>query len=219
MSLLALFSLLSADNHGIMINGQVYGQSLQGSGKVVSKNISLQPFEVIQIEGSLNLIIEKGDTYQATVKTDDNLINNIEFIEQGSQLIIQSKESYSTQKGIFIHLITKSLRHLKMSGSINAKVKNLNEKQLYLETEGVSDLASESGSVDELTARLQGVYNVDLRHLDTQKAKVSMEGSGDLVVHVKDKLEADIQDNASLTYIGNPQITKKITDNGSIYQE
>jgi hypothetical protein len=61
-----------------------------------------------------------------------------------------------------------------------------------------------------------GTYNA--AELSSQRAQVTNNGTGAVVVRVSDKLDAIINGVGSIEYIGDPQVTKKVSGIGTVRQ-
>lgn len=204
--------------NGIEINGMSSAQLgiTQGSGMVVEKRFTLQPFRKIDADVSVDITVQKSNKYEYTIKGDDNIVGLIEVKPHGDTLIIRSKKSYQTNSEITLLIKTKQLESLELEGSTTAKLKGLNEKHLTLTMDGSIDLTASSGRIGDLKIDSDGAYDVDLTQINVKNAEVTMEGSGDVQLNVSDYLHATVRDNASLIYKGSARVKRDISDNGFI---
>jgi len=61
-----------------------------------------------------------------------------------------------------------------------------------------------SGKAEQIKATISGSGKVLAADLEVSKCEVRISGSGDVVINVKDALDANISGSGSVTYKGNP---------------
>jgi hypothetical protein len=64
------------------------GVSLEGSGKIITKDVDVKPFDAIQAKGLYELVLIQGDKDAVKIEADDNLMYLFDVTNDGSTLII-----------------------------------------------------------------------------------------------------------------------------------
>jgi len=207
---------LYASNHGVVINGQLVGNIKQGSSIVKEKKLELKPFEKIDSDVAMDIIIEESSSYSCVIKADDNLLNLVEIVNSGGTLKIRTKGSYQTSSDMKLYIKTKKLNHLKVAGSSNVVLKSIHSDNLFLNIDGSSDIVAKGGAIGSLRIVADGAYDLDLSSLKTKGADIILNGSGEVKVNVSEVLTAKVRDSATLSYRGSPRISTDIRDSGDI---
>jgi len=132
---------------------------IEGSGNIITKEITVQPFDELSIGGVFSVLISQGSKEQLKIEADDNLQELFEVKNEGSKLIIsmkkdvnfQSKDSKNKMK-VYITFRNLKTMELKTVGNITSE-ENLNFDNLKIENKSV-------GSVNlKLTAKTLDIEN------------------------------------------------------------
>ena len=75
-----------------------------------------------------------------------------------------------------------------------------------------------SGKATTQDVVLDGVGADNGAELASQRARVTHNGTGAIVVRVSDKLDATVNGVGGIEYIGNPQVTKNVSGIGAVRQ-
>ena len=73
-----------------------------------------------------------------------------------------------------------------------------------------------AGQVDEQTVVLNGVGGYITPGLCSQRARVHMNGTGNVQVHVEQALDATLRGVGILEYSGNPSVNQRISGAGQV---
>lgn len=77
----------ACSNPSILINGVTVTKTETGSGKIVTKEIAVQPFSILQASRSVNVtLVASGDKIR--IKADDNLIDHVVVTQKNGTLNI-----------------------------------------------------------------------------------------------------------------------------------
>jgi hypothetical protein len=66
---------------------------IESSGKMVTKEIPVQPFKKIKVYKGIEVIITEGTIYKVEIVAGENFIDNIEVKQNGDQLIFKDQTS------------------------------------------------------------------------------------------------------------------------------
>ncbi len=137
-------------------------ESIEGSGNIITKEISVQPFDGLTAGGVFNVILQQGNKEQVKIEAEDNLQPLFEVKNEGSTLKISFKKDVN-------------LKHAK---KMNVYVTFKNLKSLNISSVG-NVTATGSLSFDNLSLENNSVGNVDL-DLAAQKLSVKNNSVGSL---------------------------------------
>lgn len=212
--------------------------SITGSGNVITKTVSTQPYDIISVRGSMEVYLEKGTEGKIQVTAEDNVQEHILVESDGKELIISMKGNTSLRntKTIKVTVPFENISEVSLLGSGkvegNDKLKNealsLNlrgsgEMELTVEASSIdaqlngSGVMKLSGSANDFKVKTTGSGNFEGKNLNTENTEVYVAGSGNAKVNAKSKLKARIQGSGNVVYSGNPASNdSKVMGSGTI---
>ena len=148
-------------------------KTIEGSGNIITREISVQSFDQLQASGIFNLQLSQGDKEQVKIEADDNFQDLFIVKNDGSKLIIDMKDDVN-------------IHQKKNTMKIYVTFKKLKSMDLSMVGRTISD---EKLSFDELKLKNQSVGSVDLNmsvqklHMDNSSVgSVKLTGSADNAV-------------------------------------
>ena len=99
-------------------NSEDASDCFQTSGKIVERDITIEPFEKILVNRDISLIILQGNEYNLRIETGENLLNDVEVIVVDNQLQLKDHNScnYVRDYGLTkIYVTTPDLREIRSS--------------------------------------------------------------------------------------------------------
>lgn len=181
----------------------VGGNHVVGSGVAASEEREVGDFTGVRIEGSSNVIVTVGESPTLTIEADDNILPLIETVVRSGTLVIGSKDSYSSKLGIRVTLTTRALRSVEIAGSGSVSATGVDGGDFRARIAGSGDVEVK-GTVDALTASINGSGDLRLGELEAVTAKVLIAGSGNATVSVRDELTVEIAGSGDVQYRGAP---------------
>jgi hypothetical protein len=104
---------------------------------------------------------------------------------------------------------------LRLAGSGNATLRALDIKQLTVRIISSADVRLDGHAVRQ-TVSIEGAGDYDASRLLCDQADVSISGSGNAVLRVKQRLTARISGSGEIQYHGNPRVESTLTGAGEI---
>ena len=135
---------------------------IEGSGNIITKDVSVQPFNELSATGVFSVQLKQGDKEEVKIEADDNLQDLFEVKNDGSKLMISMKKdvNFSSKKGMKVYVTFKKIKNmeLNMVGSLTSD-DNLNFDDLSITNKSV-------GSLDlKMTAQSLNVDNKSVGHV------------------------------------------------------
>jgi len=213
---------------------------INGSGKIVEKEIHIEDVEYVDLSGSGKVNITFGETEALTVIGDDNIIEAMDIEVKGGKLRLGSYKnkftSVSPSQNIQFNLTLKSLNgmgvsgsgelesesvkaddfKISISGSGEVTMDGLETGSLKLNISGSGNCAIRSGSVDKQNIRISGSGEYHAKNLSSKEADCQISGSGDADLMVSEFINADISGSGSIRYWGNARTSLDASGSGSI---
>lgn len=185
-------------------------KKIEGSGNIITKEISVQPFDQLDASGVYNVLLTQGNNVGVKIEADDNLQDLFQVKNDGSKLVISMKKdvNFSSKKGLKVHVTFKDLKsmNLKMVGSLssdgylsfndlviaNKSVGSVDLKmtaqKLNVENKSVGAVKLE-GKVEDAVIRNKGVGSISAGGLVVQTMDIENNGVGSAEVNAVKELK------------------------------
>lgn len=180
------------------------GPSIKGSGNVVTESREVSPFTALDLRGSMDVEVTRGDAFKCTLRGDDNILPSITTEIKEQRLCVSSKQSYSTRQRLVVLLEAPALADVLLSGSGNISLADVTRDTFALKINGSGNVVG-SGTTKQMTVEVNGSGNLKLGELAADNAEVTLNGSGNAEVSAKRSLRAIVNGSGDITYSGNPE--------------
>jgi hypothetical protein len=191
-----------------------------GGGDRVTETRDVAAFDRLRVSESVDVKVVPGDGRQVRVYAGENVIDRVLTTSSGGVLEIDVRD-----RGIVIgsdplgdarvEVAADALEGVEVEGSGDVLLEDLDAAQLELDIEGAADIDA-TGSVDRLTATIQGPGDADLTRLSARTATVTVQGPGDVELNVSDELNVAVQGPGDVTYRGDPVVASEIDGPGDV---
>ena len=158
-------------------------ETIEGNGKLVTKEIPVSSFDILQASGVYELKLSQGSSESVKIEADENLQQYFNVRNEGSKLIIEMKElknkNMKLKNKLKVYVGFKNLKEMDLSMVGNVVTNSpLNFSDLEMKNSSVGnvDLAL---SVNNLSLKNSSVGNVKLAG-KAQNAVVKQNGVGTL---------------------------------------
>ncbi len=212
---LAILGALVCSSFGCKVLQKLHLDGIQGSGNPKTESRTIGSFTKIAVEGSTDVNWTRSDKQTLSVKTDDNLLNNLETVIKGDTLYIRFKESCTSRVESVVTISSQSLNALSISGSGDANLSGDSADNLAISISGSGDVVAK-GTAKSADFSISGSGDIDAFDLQLESADVSVAGSGDMNLSVKNTLDASIAGSGDISYRGNPKVQKSVMGSGDV---
>jgi len=126
---------------------------IEGSGNVITKDVTIQPFDQLEANGVFNVVLTQGNKESLKIEAEDNLQALFEIKNEGSKLMVDMKKDshFDSKRKMTVYITFKNLKSmdLKMVGNVSSEG-NLNFSDLSLANKSVGsvDLALNAQKLD-----------------------------------------------------------------------
>lgn len=215
-------------------------EKLVGEGPVVTETRTTPGFTGVELKVPGKLYYTPGSTYKVELQSQQNILNEIETIMSGNDLLIRFRHNNTNLKSgedIVVKIASPAVSKLEVHGSGDIESKTtFNPASLRLAVNGsgsirITDLetnlldAEISGSgkinmIEGLTEnqslRISGSGHLDFGNFIAKKTTARISGSGSIKVNTAETLEVNISGSGSVLYRGNPTVTSSVSGSGSV---
>jgi Putative auto-transporter adhesin, head GIN domain len=191
------------------------GPTVTGSGTSAKQSRSVDEFQSIKLNGSIDLEFRIAPKVSVELIADDNLLPRITTEVKNKALTIaletRDGESIQTRTPIRAVVTAPSLTGLAILGSGDAVATGISGDQLSIAISG-SGSAKVSGSAKRVNAAVKGSGDIEAKDLISTSATMAIQGSGDISLHVKSSLTAAISGSGDINVYGKPPSVTRVVD-------
>lgn len=184
-------------------------EKVEGSGNVVTRDVTVQPFDQLEVSGVFNVSLIQGDNAQVKIEAEDNLQGLFQVINEGSKLKISMKKeiNINTKKKMNIYVTFKTLSGIDMhtvgNVSCNSKLKlndlniksnsvgsldlKLDVQTLHVDNSGVGSVKL-SGTAEKAVIKNSGVGSIHAGDFIVQRMDINNSGVGSAEVNAEKEL-------------------------------
>jgi hypothetical protein len=210
----------------LLVGCTLPGNIITGSGNVVTQEEAISGFDKVEVSHTFNVDISQGETFSVVVNMDDNLLQYLEVVKQGSTLKIGLKtDRISRDSTLEAEVTLPGLTGLNLSGASHANITGFKStKDISFDLSaasssrgdieagdisiGLSDSSSITltGSGQDLTIDAKGSSELDLTDLLVVNASVILSDASTATVNASGRLDVDASDASDVYYLGDPTL-------------
>jgi Putative auto-transporter adhesin, head GIN domain len=176
----------------------------------------MSSFSSVDLRGSSDVTIHAGGARSVVVHADDNLLGQVTTQVHARTLVIGTRGSFTTSSLMTVEITVPSLQALALSGSGAITASNIQAPRVSVRLSG-SGAVRAGGTVTRLDVSLGGSGDAELGQLVARDVHAVLSGSGRIVTHATNTLQASVPGSGTIVYSGNPaHVTTSITGSGAI---
>ena len=189
----------------------------EGSGQAMTEARTVAPFTGVTLAGTNNLIVRVGGAQSVVVRADDNVVSHVTTRVLAGRLVVGNTHgSFSGKTPMTVTISVPRLDNVTLGGSGTIALTGIDTNRLTVSIGG-NGVVHASGSADRLDVALAGTGDAELRGLTAKAVRVTVTGSGHVVVTATRRLDAAVPGTGSIGYAGDPpHVTTSITGTGAI---
>ncbi len=225
------------NNIGTIQFGNVTGETVTGSGHIISETRQVSGVSRVELSIDANLEIKQGAAESIIVTADDNILPILQTNVVAGTMNIRY-QSLTNVRGFHqpkLVLTVKNLNGLRLSSSGTVTVAPLTTGNFNIDLTSSCNLNIQNIQADKITTNIsssgdidiQGVANsLDLHvsssgnfnagNLQVQTASVTLSSSGDITLWVIKNLSVNISSSGDVMYYGSPTVNQHISSSGQV---
>src|SRR6187401_2151813 len=203
---------------------------IEGSGKVITKEISVRCFDELNSSGVFNLLLSQGDKESLKIEADDNLMDLFIIENEGSTLTIKMKKNsnFNSKKQLKVYVTFKTLKSMDLgmvggtssdeklkfadlklkNQSVGSVSLNMTLQTLNLENQSVGSVKLE-GSAENAVVKNNSVGSINAGNFVVQKMEIDNTGVGSATVNAEKELKYSDSFLGRVSNRGNATVKKK----------
>jgi hypothetical protein len=208
--------------------------ALDGSGRVVSESRTAGDFDRVAVEDDFDVTITVGPAASVQVTGDDNLLPFVKTEVRGRTLHVERTRRLDPTGDIRVTVATPALSGLSSSGSSDVRASDVRATTFAASVSGSGHVVADGdfgdldasvsgsgstrlrGTAGAIDASVSGSGDLDLAEVVGRSARVRVSGSGNVVVHVVETLNAAVSGSGDVRYAGNPRVESSVSGSGAV---
>lgn len=177
---------------------------------------SVDPFEAIAIEGSVDVDAKVGSALSVEVEADGKIIDKVETRVHNGTLHVSLERGVHVNTGrMLVRVTVPSLTSVAVSGSGDAMVEGIEAESFAIAVSGSGDVEA-GGEAKSVTVTVSGSGDVGARALEAEDANVVIRGSGDITVTATETAKGAIQGSGDVTVHGGADCSIAVAGSGDV---
>ena len=171
--------------NGITVND---GKKVTCKGPVITKELDLSGFDAITVNGSSDMELFQGESFQVLVKANEEVFDYIDYKVEDGVLILETKDLVNIRAEEYDVTITLPvLKELIVNGAADVDIKKgyAASENLNVQVNGAGDFDLSGIAVPSLSFTLNGAGDIEADGLDVDILSVAVNGAGDIDVSGK----------------------------------
>ena len=203
---------------------------IEGSGNVITKDISVKSFDELDASGVFNLQLSQGDKETLRIEADDNLMDLFIVENEGSTLKIKMKKNsnFNSKKQLKVYITFKNLKSMNLgmvggtssddklkftdlklkNQSVGSVSLNMTLQTLNMENQSVGSVKLE-GSAENAVVNNNSVGSINAGNFVVQKMDIENNGVGSATVNAEKELKYSDSFLGKVSNRGNATVKKK----------
>jgi hypothetical protein len=194
-----------------------FANTISGSGRTVSERRTVGFFERVSLQGASQVALVQANDLGVEVQAYENLAPLLEtYVENGTLYIRYRPGTRVRNDNSLVRVRVPSLTGIALAGSGNIVGENsfaLNRLEASISGSGNISLA---GTVRDLSCLVSGSGSFNGFDLLADQATVSIVGSGNVSLSVRNTLDASIAGSGDIIYQGNPTVNSRVSGSGRV---
>ena len=203
---------------------------IEGSGNVITKEITVKSFDELNASGVFNLLLSQGDKESLKIEADDNLMDLFIIENEGSTLKIKMKKNsnFNSKKQLKVYVTFRTLKSMDLgmvggtssddklkftdlklkNQSVGSVSLNMTLQTLNLENQSVGSVKLE-GSAENAVVKNNSVGSINAGNFVVQKMDIENNGVGSATVNAEKELKYSDSFLGKVSNRGNATVKKK----------
>jgi len=169
--------------------------SVTGSGNVVTQEEAITGFDKLDVSQGFQVVVRQDDTFSVVIRVDDNLVERLNVVKEGSTLKI-------------------GLDQVRSYVDVTLQAEVTMPELVGLDLSGGSRVTA-SGSGEDIVIDASGGSGADLASFTVVNANIDASGGSQVTVDVTGTLNVDASGGSQVSYSGNPTLGMIDTSGGA----
>ncbi|MFZ1288623.1 MAG: head GIN domain-containing protein [Melioribacteraceae bacterium] len=189
---------------------------IKGNGDEISENREVDSFQMIDVSGNFDVLVEGGQSQDLAIYAESNLIEFIKTKVKNNILYIYSKENLRPTQKLLIQISVPKLLAINCSGANNVHAKDINSDKFEIDLSGAGTVEID-GMTNFLSVELSGAADLMAKDFITENIKIDVSGAANAEVYASESIDADISGAGNIELYGDAKnVNTDISGAGSL---
>ena len=210
------------------------GDTIYGSGNIVSEVHDLSGFDAIRAGGASDVQVTLGDNWHVELITDDNLHEYVELFIENRTLRIKNRDMVNLRPSdkLTVRVVMPAINEIGASGATTITIDSeIDQSDLSVSASGSSDVHLQV-NLDKLDVRCSGSSDIYIsgysrfakvtasgssdfkgKAFTCEVAEVKLSGSSDMHAIIREEVSGNLSGSSDLHISGSPVV--KVSTSGS----
>ena len=159
--------------------------AINGEGPTVTKSFDLKDFNAICVNGNADVTFTQADAWEVTVRTQENVIDELDYKVEDGVLMIQAKDHRTIRAEVYeVTVKAPDMTSIVVNGAgdIDIPAGLRTEGGLKIQVNGAGDLSFKGIVCQDLDILAHGASDINAMDVDVKTLKVVINGAGDVDV-------------------------------------
>lgn len=222
----------------LSLHACVNRETIHGNGNEVTESRNTGSFKRVQLMGSMDVEIKKGNEHAVEVKAEENILPYIETRLEGDKLVIKFSDDVNVDadRDIVVKVTTPVLKEASVMGSgditgdgkftaddkIEVNVLGSGNLKMELDAPAIEAKVTGSGDIDiagntkDASYTTMGSGDIKAGELKAENTEAKTMGSGNIRAYASIKLKATIMGSGDISYRGGGSVSSNVHGSGSV---
>ncbi len=205
--LISFVAIVRISANKLLVSGQDSKTALELSGTIEKRAYDFNDFSQLEFHDFWDVDIKYGDQEQIIITTDNSILDEIDIVKKGENLIFSYKKKYSfvntTENDVKVEITMKSLSKVDISGFCNFYFSNFNIDDLEISCTGASNIEADNVKIEKLSLEVSGAANVELTRIDIENCYLDISGASNIQLNMTGgNLTGNISGASNVFYLG-----------------
>ncbi len=215
-------------------------EKLVGKGPIVTETRTTPNFSGVELKVPGKLYYTEGAAYKVELQSQQNILNEIETIMSGNDLVIRFRHNNTNLKSgedVIVKITAPAVSKLEVhgsgdiesqtpfnpaslrlavNGSGNIRITDVETGFLDTEISGSGKINLIEGVTENQALKISGSGDMDFGNFIAKKTTARISGSGNIKVNTAETLDVHISGSGAVRYRGNPVVTSSVSGSGSV---
>lgn len=193
-----------------------------GGGERITETRAVAPFSRLEVSDSVDVRVVPGGGRRVRVHAGEHVIDRVVTSSSGGVLTIDIRDrgiviGSDPLGDVEVQVEASALEGVDVDGAADVVLDGVEADAFEIRLHGAGEIDA-SGTVDHLTATIEGAGDADLLDLQARIARIEVQGAGDAQVNVSDELDVSVEGAADVAYTGDPEVRSDVEGAGDIRQ-
>ena len=159
--------------------------AVKGEGPVVTKSFDLKDFDAICVNGNADVVFTQADAWEVTVRTQENVIDELDYRVESGKLIIEAKDHRTIRAEVYdLTVKAPDLKEIEVNGAADFKIPAglRTEGNMKVEVNGAGDLSFKGIACGDLKIETNGASDIEALDINSKSLVIRINGAGDVDV-------------------------------------